>query len=39
LFLELAAGRHELTFGITEAFGGWGVAARIEGAPEITIEQ
>jgi hypothetical protein len=38
LFLDLAAGRHELIFGVTEAFGGWGVAARIEGAPEITIE-
>lgn len=38
LFLDLAAGRHELIFGVTEAFGGWGVAARIEGAPEIRIE-
>jgi hypothetical protein len=39
LFLDLAAGRHELIFGVTEAFGGWGVAARIDGAPEITIER
>ncbi len=38
LFLDLTAGRHELTFGVTETFGGWGVAARIDGAPEITIE-
>jgi hypothetical protein len=38
LLLDLAAGRHELIFAVTETFGGWGLAARIDGAPEITIE-
>jgi hypothetical protein len=39
LFIELAAGRHELIFAVTEAFGGWGVAARIEGATGVTVRE
>jgi hypothetical protein len=38
LFLDLSAGRHELVFAVSEAFGGWGVAARLEGARDITVE-
>lgn len=38
VFLELAAGRHELVFAVTEAFGGWGMAAKLEGANSLTIE-
>lgn len=39
LFIDLAAGRHELIFGVTEAFGGWGVVARIEGGADVTVER
>ena len=38
LDLPLTPGRHELTFAVIEAFGGWGVAAKIEGAPDVTVE-
>jgi hypothetical protein len=38
VFLDLSAGRHELVFAVTEAFGGWGVAARLEGARDIIVE-
>jgi hypothetical protein len=38
LFLDLSAGRHELVFAVSEAFGGWGVAARLEGARDIIVE-
>lgn len=38
LFLDLSAGRHELVFAVSEAFGGWGVIARLEGARDITID-
>lgn len=38
LDLLLTPGRHELTFAVIEAFGGWGVAAKIEGAPDVTVE-
>ena len=38
LFLELGAGRHELVFAVSEAFGGWGVIARLEGARNVAIE-
>ena len=38
LFLDLTAGRHELVFAVSEAFGGWGVAARLEGARDIIVE-
>lgn len=30
LYLDLAAGRHELTFAVLERFGGWGIQAVVE---------
>jgi len=30
LYLDLKAGRNELVFAVTETFGGWGLAARLE---------
>jgi hypothetical protein len=38
LDLELTPGSHEIVFAVIEAFGGWGIAARIENAPDITVE-
>src|SRR5204863_2368464 len=38
LFLNLTAGRHELVFAVSEAFGGWGVAARLESAAPLVLE-
>ena len=33
IYLDLAAGRNELVFAVSENFGGWGLAARIERRP------
>jgi hypothetical protein len=30
LWLDLSAGRHEVVFAVSEAFGGWGVIAKVE---------
>lgn len=38
MFLDLGAGRHEVVFAVSEAFGGWGVIARLDGARNVTIE-
>ena len=37
LFLPLAAGRNEVWFAVTEAFGGWGVQARLPEQHGVTI--
>jgi hypothetical protein len=38
VYLDLVAGDNELMIGVTEAFGGWGLAARVEPASAVTIE-
>lgn len=38
LYLNLEAGRHELVFAVTEAFGGWGVTARFDPTDVLVIE-
>lgn len=38
LYVDFMPGRHELIFAVTEAFGGWGVAATFEPAGAVTIE-
>ncbi len=38
IFLDLPAGRHELVCAVTEVFGGWGIAARLDDARGISVE-
>jgi hypothetical protein len=39
LYLDLSVGRHELVFAVSEAFGGWGLAARFEPGDMIRVER
>ncbi len=38
VYLDLAAGVNELVVGVTEAFGGWGVAARLDAVSGVAVE-
>ena len=38
LFLPLKQGENELIFAVSEAFGGWGVTARLEDLAGIRLE-
>jgi hypothetical protein len=38
VYMPLTAGRHELVFAVTEAFGGWGLAAKVEPGSAVTAE-
>jgi len=39
LYMNLAAGRHELVFAVSEAFGGWGLAAKFEPGDAVRAER
>lgn len=39
IFLDLVAGRNELTFAVAETFGGWGLAARLASSANVTLER
>ena len=39
IWLELSAGRHEVVCAVTEAFGGWGLAARLDEAAGVTVRE
>ncbi len=38
LYIDFTPGRHDLVFAVVEAFGGWGIVAKIEDAPELIFE-
>lgn len=38
LFLDLVAGRNELVFAVSETFGGWGLAAKLDPSARVTVE-
>ncbi len=39
LFLDLEPGRNELVLAVTETFGGWGVAARVDPAAGVLVDE
>ena len=38
VYLDLAGGANELVFAVSETFGGWGFAARLDGAGEVNVQ-
>ena len=38
IYLDLAGGANELVFAVSETFGGWGFAARLDGAGEVNVQ-